>query len=77
MVGKGSCCLQVLTERKLKKELIIRIPSKKQTYIKQTIDMLEIKFGVNFKHIFKSITMDNGVEFLDQKGIEDSCLVEG
>ena len=77
VVGSGHSCLQVLTERKTRKELIIKIASKKQECIKQTIDTLEIQFGVNFKNIFKSITMDNGVEFLDQKGIENSCLVEG
>ena len=77
VVGSGHSCLQVLTERKTRKELIIKIASKKQDCIKQTIDTLEIQFGVNFKNIFKSITMDNGVEFLDQRGIENSCLVEG
>ena len=29
VVGKGTCCLQVLTERKTRKELIFKIPNKK------------------------------------------------
>ena len=55
----------------------MKIASKKQECIKQTIDTLEIQLGVNFKRIFKSITMDNGVEFLDQKGIENSHFNRG
>ena len=39
--------------------------------------MLEMKYKDEFKEIFKSITMDNGTEFLDQEGLETSCLKEG
>ena len=77
VVGSGHSCLQVLTERKTRKELIFRIPNKAQENIKRILDMLEKKFKDSFKNIFKSITSDNGVEFLDQKGIENSCLVKG
>ena len=77
VVGKGICCLQVLTERKTRKELIFKIPNKRQESIQKVLDTLEINLRGRFKTIFKSITMDNGVEFLDQKGIENSCLIEG
>ena len=77
VVGSGHSCLQVLTERKTRKELIFKIPNKAQENIKRILDMLEKKFKDSFKNIFKSITSDNGVEFLDQKGIENSCLVKG
>ena len=77
VVGKGRCCLQVMTERVTRKELIFKIPDKKQESIKKNIDMLEMKYKDEFKEIFKSITMDNGTEFLDQEGLETSCLKEG
>ena len=77
VVGSGHSCLQVLTERKTRKELIFKIPNKAQENIKRILDMLENKLKDSFKNIFKSITSDNGAEFLDQKGIENSCLVKG
>lgn len=38
----------------------------------KVIDKLERKYGSKFKQIFKSITTDNGGEFLDFEGIEKS-----
>ena len=66
LVGKGTTCLQVLTERVTRKELIIRIPNKKQQTIVQTLDRLEMQYKEHFNTIFHSITMDNGTEFVDQ-----------
>ena len=77
VIGKGSHCLLAFTERKTRKELIFKIPNKKQESIQKVLDMLETNLKGRFKIVFKSITMDNGVEFLDQKGIENSCLIEG
>lgn len=77
IVGTGYSCLQVLTERKTRKELIFKIPNKKQENIQKVLDTLETNLKGRFKTVFKSITMDNGVEFLDQQGIENSCLIEG
>ena len=77
VVGKGTCCLQVLTERKTRKELIFKIPNKRQESIQKVLDMLETNLRGRFKTVFKSITMDNGIEFLNQEGIENSCVVKG
>ena len=77
IVGTGYSCLQVLTERKTRKELIFKIPNKRQESIQKVLDTLETNLKGRFKTVFKSITMDNGVEFLDQQGIENSCLIEG
>ena len=77
VIGKGSHCLLAFTERKTRKELIFKIPNKKQESIQKVLDMLETNLKGRFKIVFKSITMDNGVEFLDQKGIENSCLIKG
>lgn len=73
--GRGDkTCLLVLSERKTRYELIRKIKSKSQKDVIAEIDKLEIQLGDDFKNIFKSITMDNGVEFLDFESIEKSIL---
>lgn len=74
VVGKGKACLLALTERQRRRELLFKIKSKKQTEVKAVIDRLERKYKGRFKELFKSITMDNGCEFLDSIGLETSCL---
>ena len=77
IVGKGTACLQVLTERVSRKELIFKIPNKKQQTIVQTFDRLEKEYKEAFYTMFKSITMDNGTEFVDQQALEASCIKAG
>ena len=77
IVGKGTTCLQVLTERVSRKELIFKIPNKKQQTITKTLDRLEKEYKEAFYTIFKSITMDNGTEFVDQQALEASCIKAG
>ncbi len=48
------------------------IPNKKAVSVVIALNKLERKFGKLFKKIFKTITVDNGVEFSDYKGIEKS-----
>ena len=66
--------LFTLTERKSLEEIIIKIDRSSQDEIKKSIDSREKKFGINFKLKFKSITFDNGVEFLDWKSLELSIF---
>ena len=69
VVGSGHSCLQVLSlMRKTRKELIFKIPNKKQESIQKVLDMLETNLRGRFKSVFKSITTDNGIEFLNQEG---------
>jgi IS30 family transposase len=77
VVGSTKACLLVMTERKSRKELIFKLPSKHQKHVKEVIDKLEKKYKTRFKECFKSITMDNGSEFLDSEGLEASCLKPG
>ena len=77
VIGKGSHCLLAFTERKTRKELIFKIPNKKQESIQKVLDMLETNLRGRFKTVFKSITTDNGIEFLNQEGIENSHLNKG
>jgi len=76
VVGKQGtqAVLLVLTERTSRKELIFKLPSKTQANVIKTINMLEMQHKEKFGNMFKSITMDNGSEFLDMQAIEQSCL---
>jgi IS30 family transposase len=77
VVGNTKACLLVMTERMSRRELVFKIPDKKQDSVIKAIDRLERKYGSGFSQIFKSITMDNGSEFLDSKRLEASCVKPG
>ena len=66
-------CLLVLSERKTRTEIIRKIKSKSQDAVKAALDQIEKDLGSDqFRTRFKSITTDNGVEFLDARKIETS-----
>ena len=69
--GSGSVLL-VLSERRRREEIIIKMPGKTQESVISSLNRLERKYGKEFKEKFKTITVDNGSEFLDYKGIEMS-----
>lgn len=69
--GSGAVLL-VLSERSIREEIIIKMPSKTQESVIASLDRLERKYGREFKEKFKTITVDNGSEFLDYEGIERS-----
>jgi IS30 family transposase len=69
--------LITLTERKSREEIIIKVASASQAEVKAAIDGLEQKYGSGFRGKFKSITFDNGVEFLDWRSLEVSLLEVG
>ena len=78
VVGKykaSGCTLLVLTERKIREQIIIKMSNQKQKSVIKALDSLEKKYGHRFKEKFKTITVDNGSEFLDyinmQKSIKD------
>jgi transposase, IS30 family len=71
--GKGSALL-VLTERTSREEIIRKLPDKKQESVKTVLDQLEKQYGRRFKNKFKTITVDNGSEFLDFVALEQSFL---
>ncbi len=73
--NKGKVLL-TLVERKTRKSIIRLISSKEQKNIINEIDKLERMCGSEFKKHFKTITFDNGSEFLDYKSIELSKLTK-
>lgn len=73
----GKACLLVLSERMTREEIIIRLKDKKAASVVRALDQLERKYGSKgFRDKFKTITCDNGVEFLDSEGICRSCLTK-
>jgi transposase, IS30 family len=71
--GNGSAALLTLTERQTRTERIIKLPQKTQAAVVAALDVLERQMGrKQFAHTFRSITVDNGCEFLDYSGIERS-----
>ncbi|MBR1442301.1 MAG: IS30 family transposase, partial [Firmicutes bacterium] len=77
VVGKQGTktVLLVLTERKIRQEIILKIKSKSQECVVNALNKLERKMGSKvFRETFKTITCDNGCENLDFEGIEKSCL---
>lgn len=64
--AKGSkAVLLVLTERYSRYELILKLKDKTQESVINALNLLERKHKHDFQKLFKSITVDNGVEFLD------------
>jgi len=61
--GKGPVLL-TLTERLSRQELIFKLPDRKAATVRGVFDQLERK-DRHFKQHFKSITTDNGSEFLE------------
>ena len=71
--NKGTTCLLVLTERATRKEQMFKIPNKQGETVKKVLDRLERELGSKrFRNTYKTITCDNGVEFLDYKSLEKS-----
>jgi IS30 family transposase len=66
--------LFTLTERKSLEQIIIKLERCTQEEIQAAMDELENQFGSQFKLKFKSITFDNGVEFLNWRSLELSVI---
>ena len=76
VVGKQGTktVLFTLTERMTRQEILMKLPNKETKTIAKAMDKIERRYGSKFYRTFKSITFDNGVEFMGYKGLEKSCL---
>ena len=75
--GRGSkSVLLVLTERYSRKALIYKMAGKTQEEVGKVLDKLERIYKNAFKKKFRSITMDNGSEFVNQEIIERSVITK-
>lgn len=61
-----------LLERKTKKYIVIKMKDATTQSVVKTWDILEEKYGKYFKQIFKTITTDNGTNFIRYDEIEKS-----
>lgn len=75
--GKGAkAALMTLTERMTREEIILKIWDKSQKSVKKAMDDMEREIGTEaFRKKFKTVTVDNGNEFLDFKALEKSIGV--
>lgn len=69
--GSKKTYLTIL-ERKTKKYIVIAMKEHTNRCVREAINMLEGKYGKYFKKIFKTMTTDNGQEFLNYDNIERS-----
>lgn len=74
--GKGTAAaLLSLTERKTRKQILHKLRDRTQTAVLRAINGIERQMGREaFKGVFKSITADNGGEFLDFSSLEASVF---
>jgi IS30 family transposase len=74
--GKGyKAALLVLTERVSRTEEIYKLDSKTQEAVRKTLDKIEKKIGARaFRKRYKTITCDNGSEFLAMDTLERSAI---
>ena len=66
--------LFTLTERKSLEQIIMKMERCTQEKVQAALDELENRFGTQFVLKFKSITFDNGMEFLNWESLELSLL---
>ena len=69
---RGSAALLVLSERKSREEIILKMKDKSQKSVISKLNKLERKYKKDFKRKFKTITVDNGAEFLNHEMMESS-----
>lgn len=80
VVGKakgGGPVLLVLTERLTRYEIILKMQDKTMAQVVRCLNRLERQLGARFQQVFRTITVDNGSEFMDTEGIEKSCRSKG
>jgi len=76
--GKSAAVLLTLTERTTRKQIIRKLKDKTQKAVVRAINGIERQMGAEaFRTVFKSITADNGSEFLDHEALERSVYVVG
>lgn len=74
LCGSTRTTFFVMTERLTRQEIIFKMKDQTQKSVISCLDLLERKYKSKFKKIFKTITCDNGSEFLDFAGMEKSLF---
>jgi len=72
---RSNTALLTLVERKHRRIIVRKIPDKTQTSVLEALRGIERHYGARrFRQIFKTITVDNGSEFLDFEALEASVF---
>ena len=74
--GESKHSLLVLTERKTRNELIYLLYEHTTEQVCKRLDQLEAEWGERFGQVFKTIPVDNGSEFADWEGMQQSAADE-
>ena len=74
--GKQKATLLTIFERKTRKTIIRKQPDKTAESVVAALDELEREYGDKFYKLFKTITVDNGTEFADWEGMQQSAADE-
>ena len=73
----GRSCLFTLVERQTNYSLHFKLSSQSQKQVQNQLDRLNRRLGhSSFSVLFKTITVDNGSEFLDVEGLMSSLFIE-
>ena len=71
----SNAALLTLVERKTRRVICRKIPDKSQASVLRALRAIESQFGARlFRSLFKSITVDNGSEFLDVQSLQTSAF---
>ena len=75
---KSKASLMSLVERKTRKVILRKLPDKTHKAVQRALNGIERHLGTPaFRRMFQSITADNGSEFLDVDGMQNSALSSG
>ena len=73
--GQGKAALLTLVERKSRKMIVRKIGDKTQRAVQRALNGIEHSMGKEaFRSVFKTLTADNGSEFLDVDALERSVF---
>lgn len=75
--GPTKACVLTMVERSTRMILMFKLKNKKVDSIVSVLNKLEYKYGKKFKSVFKTITVDNGVEFSNTESMEQSIYGRG
>jgi IS30 family transposase len=74
-IGRSNAALLTLVERKHRNLITRKLPDKTQESVLAALKRIERLYGTcRFRQIFKSITVDNGSEFLDVEALQASAF---
>jgi len=69
--------LLVLTERLSRQQIEMILAENTTECVIKALDSIEKRYGEIFPRVFRTITVDNGSEFANCAGMEQSCLHDG